>query len=539
VIRSRLVILLAVVTVGPLALASPAPAAPAGPARSPVLASGGYDGRGALREMGYVSARSPLHVQAKAEAARRAALLNPAAQPTAPQAPTIGASWQGVKDGTLSPPDTNGAIGPNSYVEIINLQAGLYDRTGAIIATANLQTLTGHSQFNLSDPMILWDPHTQRFYYNVWDTTQATMAFGFSKSANPANLTSDWCKYTGSFGYSTSNAPDYPKLGQTRQFLLIGVNFYPSFSSLSSTQSDLLWVSKPQGSGPIASCPSATTFKAGKFSDIRNVDGTQAFTPVPAIQADSSKAGFVVASADIETGGTGNFLTVFQVTPSGADPTVPALSAPHAISVPAYQMGPDAPQANTNRLLDTLDGRLTHSVQAKDPRAQTTTVWTGHAVLGGAGTEFRWYEIKPLPLTTPTLFQSGDITNPDLFVFNGAVSSDRTVNPGGAAHGANMMGGFDTSSTTTFSTIQMVSKIGANAQSAFKLVKASPGKNEDFTCTSAGSTCRWGDYGGATPDPGADLAARRGSVWFTNEWNATSTNPFGVFWRTWNWQGFP
>jgi hypothetical protein len=529
-IRSWLLMATALVTLGMLA---PGSAGATGP--------GGYDGRRALRELGYVSARSPIHMRAKARAARIAARLHPSARPATPSvlAPVIGASWNGVNDQTLSPPDTNGAIGPLSYIEIINLQLGIYTRAGAAVATGNLQTLTGHPQFNLSDPMILWDPNTQRFYYNVWDTTQASMAFGFSKSTNPADLGTAWCKYTATFGYSTSSAPDYPKLGQTRDFLLIGVNFYPSFSSLLSTQSDLLWVTKPPGAGTITTCPSATTFKAGKFSNIKNVNGTQAFTPVPAIQTDTSSDGWVVATADIENGSSGNFITLFRVRPSAADPTVPAISAAHQVAVATYTGPPDAPQKGTNRLLDTLDGRLKHAVAAIDPRTNKIEVWTSHSVLGGAGSQARWYEITPTPLATPSVFQSGVVTHTSLYVFNDGISPDRTVNPGGSAHGSNMVMGFNTSSSTAFSAIKMVSKVGAGAQSASVLVKQSPGKNEDFTCTSSGSTCRWGDYGGATPDPAASLAGTTGKVWLTNEWNATSTNPNGVWWRTWNWEATP
>ena len=516
-----------------LAATAIAPAAASARAVTP------YDGRRALREMGYLSARSPIHLKWKAERAKLAAHPTSASAAGSALAPTIGASWNGVSDSTLSPPDTNGAIGPMSYIEIINLQLGIYTRAGGTTATGNLQTLTGHSQFNLSDPMILWDPNTQRFFYNVWDTTQASMAFGFSKSKNPTNLGNAWCKYTATFGYATSSAPDYPKLGQTKNFLLIGVNFYPTFSSPLSTQSDLLWVSKPQGSGAITTCPSATTFKAGKFSNLKNVNGTQAFTPVPAIQTDTSTNGFVVATADIEDGSSGNFITVFQVMPSAADPTVPSLSAPHQVAVSSYTGGPDAPQMGTNRLLDTLDGRLKHAVSGIDPRTGKNEVWTSHAVLGGAGTQARWYEITPTPVATPSLFQSGVISNASLYVFNDGIAPDRTVNPTGAAHGSNMVAGFNTSSATTFSAIRMVSKVGAGARSGFVLVKQSPGKNEDFTCPSAGSTCRWGDYGGATSDPAASLTASSGRVWLTNEWNAASTNPNGVWWRTRNWEAIP
>src|SRR6185503_14866706 len=96
-----------------------------------------------------------------------------ASAPVGGAAPVIGASWQGVSNGGVSPPDPNGAIGPSSYIEIINLNISIYSRTGSLISTATLTTLTGH--FSLSDPMILWDPNSQRFFYNVWDTSAQTM----------------------------------------------------------------------------------------------------------------------------------------------------------------------------------------------------------------------------------------------------------------------------------------------------------------------------------------------------------------------------
>src|SRR5438105_4351931 len=113
--------------------------------------------------------------------------------------PTLGPSWNGLFENDLAPPDTNGAIGPNSYLEIINLQLGIYSRTGAKVSSIKLQALTGHP--SLSDPMILWDPDTQRFYYNVWDTSVNTMEWGFSKSSNPHVLPSDFCNFTSAFGY--------------------------------------------------------------------------------------------------------------------------------------------------------------------------------------------------------------------------------------------------------------------------------------------------------------------------------------------------
>jgi hypothetical protein len=437
-------------------------------------------------------------------------------------APIIGASWQGQNGGT--PPDGNGAIGPNSYIEDLNLEVAIYNRTGGLITAATFATLTGHG--GESDPMFLWDPRSQRFYYNILNVGNATMDWGFSKDDNPTTIPGSFCNYETSFGYQVGSIPDYPKLGQTIGFLMIGLNFYPSFSNQHATEADLLWISKPPGRGPITTCPASTTFKSGKFADLRNQDGTQAFTPVPAIQTDPNKVGWVTAMSDIECPdicGNGNQLTVFAMRPSPSDPTVPILSPPHSITVATFTSPPDAPQKGTTSLVDTLDGRLMHSVSGFDPTVGTTTVWVNHTVLGGAGAETRWYEINPLPLSHPTIAQSGVATDPLLYAYDGGVSNDRTVTATGAAHGDSMIMGFSTSSSTTYPTVQMVSKIGAGAQSAFVLVHAS---------TTFTSSSRWGDYSGATPDPAASLTAAHGEVWLTDQY----VSPFN---GTWNWEASP
>ena len=176
------------------------------------------DARAYLAEHGYL----PIHGvdtlnRAKAWSEAAVARLHPVAPAsTTPTSPTLGPGWNGLAETDLAPPDPNGAIGPKSYIEIINLQMGIYTRTGTLVSSIRLSSLTGHG--SLSDPMILWDPDTQRFYYNVWDPSVNTMAWGFSKSKNPRVLPSDFCNYTGSFGYSGGTFTDYPKLGQTKGF---------------------------------------------------------------------------------------------------------------------------------------------------------------------------------------------------------------------------------------------------------------------------------------------------------------------------------
>ena len=95
-----------------------------------------------------------------------------------------------------------------------------------------------------------------------------------------------------------------------------------------------------------------------------------------------------------------------------------------------------------------------------------------------------------------------------------------------------MVLGFNTSSTTAYPAIEMLSKRGTDPQSTFVPVKQSLGPNVDFSC----SPCRWGDYSGATPDP---VAANGGQVWLSGEWNNPATDGSATVWQTWNWSATP
>jgi hypothetical protein len=438
----------------------------------------------------------------------------------------VGSSWEGLNPAgnpvSLAPPDPTGAIGPSSYIELINLQYGIYGRDGSIVNHGDLGAFTGLPVTELSDPQIVWDPGAQRFYYVVLDTTRYGFAFGYSLTANPQSP-ADFCRYILNFGYgSTLSLPDYPKMAVTQDFVLIGVNVF-FFASIYNG-SDLNWLYKP----PPDSCPSS--IDGGKFSQLRNADGSYTSTPVPAVNADPTSTGWVVGTQDPGTG-SGAVLSVFRVTKQGNG--TPAVSPAMAIGVPGYSVPADAPQPGTSATLDTMDSRLKHAVAGVDPSLGTnvTAIWTSHTVLGGAGAEERWYEINTNG--TPSLAQSGRASSASLFAFNGGISPDRANDGTSGAYGASMVMGFNTSSPNQYSAVQMVSKKPGSGQSDFVLVKQSAGANVDFSC---GPTCRWGDYSGATPDP---LIGSGGRVWLSGEWNRPSVDGSAPTWATWNWSAAP
>jgi hypothetical protein len=90
--------------------------------------------------------------------------------PTIFNPPNVVPSFDGAYQSGVTPPDTTGAIGPDRYIEAINIKYAIYSRTGSLINGGSLNALTGISGglfgYSLSDPQMMWDAKTGRFYYS-------------------------------------------------------------------------------------------------------------------------------------------------------------------------------------------------------------------------------------------------------------------------------------------------------------------------------------------------------------------------------------
>ena len=442
-------------------------------------------------------------------------------------------SFNGVYDTSGTPPDTTGSIGPDRYVEAVNTQYAIYSRSGSLINSGSLSDLTGISTglfgYALSDPQVMWDAKTQRFYYSAvyFDSlffSDNGIAIGWSKTATPASA-SDFCQYAIQFG---SELPDYPKLGDSSDFLLLGYNEFGNFTT-TYDGSEFAMVNKPPAG---AACAPTSAFAVHASGVLHNADASLAATPVPAnLVDDGNGTGYVVANADLTTVPSADFISVYSVSTSGTDANgipVPLVSGPASVPVPSYSLPASAPQAGSSYLLDTLDGRFEASVAAVDPaHGDVTAVWTAHAVFGGAGSEERWYELDP---ASASLLQSGVVTSSTTFVWNGAVAPDRANTGTSGAFGADMAMSVSTSSRASYPAIGFVWKTGTSAQSALTTLVQSGGASIDFSCSST-TPCRWGDYSGATPDPAATGSV--GKVWLANQYDLSGGTTSSTSWRSW------
>lgn len=462
--------------------------------------------------------------------------------------PHVDLGWNGVRDPNVAPPDSTGAIGPKNYIEAINLKLAVYDRAGNLLDARPFGDVTACPDCFLSDPQILWDPHTQRFYYLILKVDDDTFLWGFSKTSHPTTTDdSSWCTYDADFGYG-SVLPDYPKMAVTTDFILIGSNDYIGVANYLGSNID--WLTKPQGSGAVTTCPDASTFQQGEVGPLMNCDGTPfASDPNPAVQVGIASTGWIVAIPDAtNSGAVGNYLDLFKVTKNEDGTANIPQTATSCVDVPPFSPPAPAPQKDSNFVLDTLDGRLTRAMIAQDPQIRThgklaRALYTQHTIAGGAGAEVRWYEIN---VQKHTLFQSGDVASPDKFIFDGAIASDRRVGRTGKGHYGTFLGiGFTVSSPNMYPSVGMVSKHGVDgAMSPMVLVKQAPGPDSGFDCTQnpyIPDRCRWGDYSAASPDPAADVTAGVGRIWFTNMFGIGSSTPneFASTWDTWNWEATP
>jgi fibronectin type 3 domain-containing protein len=399
----------------------------------------------------------------------------------------------GLVDHMVTPPDSTGAIGPSHYVEMVNQQVGVYDRNLNAVSSTNLTSFVAASGWTVSDPQIEWDQQGGRWLYAAVGISAGNnvLLFGWSKNADPSNLTGGWCR----FGvYRHQFLDDYPKLGHDDNYLIVGSNVYddtvPNYGWVTAT----VWaVPKP----PLADTSCAAPTTAWNFADgaspLLNADGSPASPPVPATNAGGAAVGYVVAGhspLDLPVGPRAD-LMVWHVMPDGGDP---ALVADGDVPVGSFDIPAPAPQSGTTLKLDTLDARLTQAVAAVDPSAGAVGLWTQHTVAGPGGRSVvRWYELLPATLAVR---QQGEVASASDFVFNGAIS------PTAGGDAAAVF--YNRSSSVQATVIGGQTRNAATPLGSMEagelLIGTSTTFDRDFSC-SATTPCRWGDYAGATPDP--------------------------------------
>jgi PKD repeat protein len=199
--------------------------------------------------------------------------------------------------------------------------------------------------------------------------------------------------------------------------------------------------------------------------------------------------------------------------------TTPTLTDNGTVTVPTFATPAAVPQPGSPDGLDSSDTRLTQAVAAVDPQLKAFAVWTQHTVAGSAGgpSVVRWYELKA-GVSAPSPVQTGTVAVNGAFAFNGAISP--------TAQGNAAAIDYNVGSSTMKVQVRAQDHLPGTAAGSMTnetTLASSPGINADFSCPSqdggTSSSCRWGDFAGASPDP--TCAAQ---VWGTNQLNGATSS---------------
>ncbi len=127
--------------------------------------------------------------------------------------PSILADWEGIPKGPYTPPDTEGDVGPNHYIQVVNVQFKIWDKSGNVLKNATNTNMLwsgfgGPCQSNNSgDAILFYDRHADRWVISQFAISGA-QAVCFAVSQTPDPLGAFYL-----YQVNTQRFPDYYKLG--------------------------------------------------------------------------------------------------------------------------------------------------------------------------------------------------------------------------------------------------------------------------------------------------------------------------------------
>jgi hypothetical protein len=437
------------------------------------------------------------------------------------------------------PPDSEGDVGPNHYVEWINLNIRIYDKTGTPLTAA----VKGNSLFsglpntslcntqNDGDPLVVYDQLAGR-----WVLSQ--FAFnGVSPAGTPqppfeqcvaVSTTSDptgtYCTYD--FNVSNSAFNDYGKIGVWPDGYYFTFGMFAGGAAYSGPGA--MVVERPQMLQ--AGCPAAKS----AFYQIASSPLTNESVP-EGLPSD-------VDGPNPPPAGSPNYFLFPAITPTNNNlelwkfhvvdwtPPVPVttFAASSLITVPAYDpvvnCTPTArscvPQAGTANKLDLVGNRLMYRLAyrnwgANPPAgipANTESLVTNESVDANDPNPdhvaVRWYEIRD-PGGSPTAYQASTYA-PD--------SDHRWMGSAAQDHSGDLAVGY-TKSGSVFPTPTYAGRLVSdplNQLSQGEATMFSPPGPADFATNTAGDQ-RWGDYSHLGTDPIDDC-----TFWYVTEYMTTA-----------------
>lgn len=405
-------------------------------------------------------------------------------------------------DGAFRPPDTMGAVGTTQFMETSNGSVAVYNNAnGALLSRQRASTFWQNMGLSGSagDQRVLFDHYSNRWIANGFCATVNEICIGVSDTSNALGT---WKGTKITAFANTAHAADYPTLSVTKNGVLIGTNnFTPGFAGAS-----LFSIPKADLFGGVPSVVNMTRFDA----------------PLA-----GSDRGFTIQGATNWTGETGNDHNVFTVSRDQFDVLAYRVNGVNAagatqtavvdLNRPGYTFNnngrqpdtlPGAPSNLSNRLVDTLDDRISSSVvQVNGKIFGVHTVTPTGVAAANAFTELRWYV---LDANTLAPLSQGKISGGNFDYYQGSIAINEfgdaviAYNRSGSQTGDANGDGKDDGRISFMGIYMKLVGDDLVQQGSEMLFRVSD--VGDYRCGPRGSVdtgCRqrWGDYAAVTVDP--------------------------------------
>ena len=406
------------------------------------------------------------------------------------------------------PPDTNGDVGRNHYVQTVNSSIAVFDKQGIILAgPMPINTLFAPlggscATGSVIDPVVNYDPLADRWVV-LGFPFGSPICIAVSKTSDP--VAGGWFLYdldVTAFGF-----PDYPKLGvwSDAYYLTTQRGFHGGgLDVFALDRANML-------NGKLATFVHFFVVPSSGFLLPADLDGRP-----PRIGAPAPFVGHV----DGDLWGGVDRLEMFEFSVNFRDPASSTFN--FVVDLPTEPFsavlcgdiffGICAEQPNIGDRLETLPAWLMWRLQYRNFGAYETLV-TNHTIAVdnlGEHAGIRWYELRRVHGKQWAVFQQGTFApqEPDatsfLHRFMGSIAMDKF---------GNMALGFTASSSTVFPSARYVGR--KRADPLGQMPRGGP-PDGDFTLVDGeGSQAfyRWGDYSSMSIDPVDGC-----TFWYTQEY---------------------
>ncbi|KAG0506278.1 MAG: hypothetical protein Udaeo_03440 [Candidatus Udaeobacter sp.] len=433
----------------------------------------------------------------------------------------------------VNPPDPNGEVGPNHFVEMINLVFGVYDKAGNLLL-GPVDTGSLWAGFPITDctdpsgdPVVLYDQFMDRWLLSQF-TTAGPEYFNCVAISTTGDPTGTYFRYAFSTGV---NFPDYPKYGNwTDSYVITTREFGPTIEYGIGVYA--LEKNKMVNGDPNAR--NVRFFIDGNDPDLLPLvgDGLLPADPDGKQKPKTDTAIPIIGTQDnnADYGATFDALNIWDLFIKWR--STPIASLELNIQLPTAPFDSIFPCAPTSRdclpqpgivdpaqYLDILSYRQRPTFRLAYRNFKTyeslVTNQSVEATPGVAGA--RWYEIRRDENGAYSIYQQGTYDPGDgVHRWMGSIAMDKK---GNMALGYSVVNG-----TTVFPGIRYTGRLAGDTLGQMTLGE---GTIINGSGVQTNTNSRWGDYTDMTVDPTDDC-----TFWYVNEYYQTTEPPPDRKWQT-------